>query len=419
MGISTESQHARRTFAGRLWIDRRGSGTHAKFDPAQDHLARSPGLDRRHRSGACPPRISIRGIEARPPTRTATQTLRYITASETYASCLLAPWALAWSCRSTAIEPRLNSTNGSSGRSASSASRILLSRWSFRSRSARVGIASVPDCDIGPPHWHVRPPQCRQDLLVHRIAPAHVLAHREKPDMIEHRLSAIPVRPRITRAPHHIRRRPIHVVAMGWLERPPLVGWVERPREAHRRASAPTIACSAAPRTTRRVGRASSRGPSESLGPRPCRPAIRPASSATFPAPAGQPRHRHRARTHSHPWPAPAPRCGPRRSRRPRRNQTPGPRTRGRSPACGPLIPYQRPRSHQRGPPRTISISKCYFLHPSRSWSTRWWFYQSKILGPRMKHGMEHRSGREGGDGACKPAAPLFLAADKTDSHPW
>ncbi len=61
--------------------------------------------------------------------------------------------------------------------------------------------------------------------------------------MIEHRLSAIPVRPRITRAPHHIRRRPIHVVAMGWLQRPPLVGWVERPREAHRRASAPTIAC--------------------------------------------------------------------------------------------------------------------------------------------------------------------------------
>ncbi len=32
----------------------------------------------------------------------------------------------------------------------------------------RVGIAGVPDCDIGPPHWHVRPPQCRQDLLVHR-----------------------------------------------------------------------------------------------------------------------------------------------------------------------------------------------------------------------------------------------------------
>ena len=38
--------------------------------------------------------------------------------------------------RSTAIAPRLKSTNGSSGRSASSASRILQSRWSLRSRSA-------------------------------------------------------------------------------------------------------------------------------------------------------------------------------------------------------------------------------------------------------------------------------------------
>ncbi len=66
----------------------------------------------------------------------------------------------------------------------------------------------------------------------------HVLADRKEPDMIDDRLPAIPIRPRITRAPHHISRRPIHVLAMGWVEPPLLVGWVERPREAHRRASA-------------------------------------------------------------------------------------------------------------------------------------------------------------------------------------
>jgi hypothetical protein len=46
------------------------------------------------------------------------------------------PRAANQSCRSTAIAPRLKSTNGSSRRSASSASRILQSRRSFRSRSA-------------------------------------------------------------------------------------------------------------------------------------------------------------------------------------------------------------------------------------------------------------------------------------------
>ncbi len=39
-------------------------------------------------------RISIRGFAARPPSRTATQTVRSITMAETYASCLLAPWSL-------------------------------------------------------------------------------------------------------------------------------------------------------------------------------------------------------------------------------------------------------------------------------------------------------------------------------------
>ena len=60
--------------------------------------------------------------------------------------------------------------------------------------------------------------------------------------MVHHRLPAVPIRPRITRTPHHIRGRPIHVVARGWVERPLLAGWVERPREAHRRASAPAAA---------------------------------------------------------------------------------------------------------------------------------------------------------------------------------
>jgi hypothetical protein len=42
----------------------------------------------------------------------------------------------------------------------------------------RVGVAGVPDRDIGPPHRDVHPPQHWQDLLVHRVRPAHVLAHR-------------------------------------------------------------------------------------------------------------------------------------------------------------------------------------------------------------------------------------------------
>jgi hypothetical protein len=42
----------------------------------------------------------------------------------------------------------------------------------------RVGVAGVPDVDIGPAHRHIRPPQGRQDLLVHRVCPAHILTHR-------------------------------------------------------------------------------------------------------------------------------------------------------------------------------------------------------------------------------------------------
>src|SRR5271165_627062 len=42
----------------------------------------------------------------------------------------------------------------------------------------RVGVAGVPDRDLGPPHRHVHPPQGRQDLLVDRIRPAYVFAHR-------------------------------------------------------------------------------------------------------------------------------------------------------------------------------------------------------------------------------------------------
>ncbi len=61
------------------------------------------------------------------------------------------------------------------------------------------------------------------------------------------------------------------------------------------------------------------------------RSATPPTTPATSPAPAGPPHHRHRARTHNHRWPAPAPRCGPRRSHRPRRNQTPVPRITRRS----------------------------------------------------------------------------------------
>jgi hypothetical protein len=42
----------------------------------------------------------------------------------------------------------------------------------------RVGVAGVPDRDLRPPHRDVDPPQRRQDLLVDRIGPAHVLAYR-------------------------------------------------------------------------------------------------------------------------------------------------------------------------------------------------------------------------------------------------
>src|SRR5271166_781197 len=62
------------------------------------------------------------------------------------------PRAVGQSCRSTAIAPRLKSTNGSSDRSTSSASRILQSRWSFRSRSAGSVL-----------------PVCRTVTSVHRI----------------------------------------------------------------------------------------------------------------------------------------------------------------------------------------------------------------------------------------------------------
>ena len=42
----------------------------------------------------------------------------------------------------------------------------------------RVGVAGVPDGDLGPPHRDVDPPQRGQNLLVNRIPPARVLAHR-------------------------------------------------------------------------------------------------------------------------------------------------------------------------------------------------------------------------------------------------
>jgi hypothetical protein len=67
----------------------------------------------------------------------------------------------------------------------------------------RVGAAGVPDREIGPSHRDIRPPQGRQDLLVHRIRPAHILAHRKQPDMVHHRLPATAVRPRIARAADH------------------------------------------------------------------------------------------------------------------------------------------------------------------------------------------------------------------------
>ena len=68
----------------------------------------------------------------------------------------------------------------------------------------RVGVAGVPDREIGPAHRHIRPPQRRQDLLVHRVRPAHTLPHRKQPDMVHHRLPAVAVRPRIARAADHI-----------------------------------------------------------------------------------------------------------------------------------------------------------------------------------------------------------------------
>ena len=42
----------------------------------------------------------------------------------------------------------------------------------------RVGLARVPDRDLGPPHRDIHPPQGRQDLLVDRVRQAHVLPHR-------------------------------------------------------------------------------------------------------------------------------------------------------------------------------------------------------------------------------------------------
>src|SRR5208283_5699356 len=68
----------------------------------------------------------------------------------------------------------------------------------------RVGVAGVPDRDLGLPHRHIHPSQRRQDLLVHRIRPAHVLPYRKQSNMVDHRLPAIAVRPRIARAADHI-----------------------------------------------------------------------------------------------------------------------------------------------------------------------------------------------------------------------
>ena len=44
----------------------------------------------------------------------------------------------------------------------------------------------------------------RQDLLMHPIRPADVLAERKQPDRIDHRLPAIAIWPRITRTFHHV-----------------------------------------------------------------------------------------------------------------------------------------------------------------------------------------------------------------------
>ena len=76
-------------------------------------------------------------------------------------------------------------------------------------RLTKIGVAGVPDRDLGPPHRNVRPPQRRQDLLVHRIRPPHALAHRKQPDMVHHRLPTIAVRPRIARAADYIRGREV------------------------------------------------------------------------------------------------------------------------------------------------------------------------------------------------------------------
>ncbi len=124
--------------------------------------------------------------------------------------------------------------------------------------------------------------------------------------------------------------------------------------------------CRWSTRPTGRVGRASSRGLPESLDVHACRSATRPATPATFPARADQPHHRHRARTHNPPVARAAPRRGPRRSHRPRRDQTHVRRNRWQSPVSGLWIPCQRPRFHRTDRPRIISIWKYYFLHPSR-----------------------------------------------------
>ena len=69
------------------------------------------------------------------------------------------------------IEPMLNSTNGSSGRSSSSRSRILMLRSSLRASHDRVSVSCMPHDQVRPAHRNLQPIERRQDLLVNPIGP--------------------------------------------------------------------------------------------------------------------------------------------------------------------------------------------------------------------------------------------------------
>ena len=83
-------------------------------------------------------------------------------------------------------------------RHADASGRKNSSYWSIR-------ISGMPNGDVGPLDWHSRPFERRQNLLMNPVRPPHALDHGKQPDVIDNRLAAASIQPRIAPAPHHER----------------------------------------------------------------------------------------------------------------------------------------------------------------------------------------------------------------------